>query len=247
MARPRWSRYTPPRDLRTEDGARVAPPTAERRTATERKPAERKPTERKPTERKPTGPQQPGTRSSTSTKVVWAGLGAAALLVGAVVAGVATRDDEDAGADVDTSLLDERVLTDALERAAVEVTSGSPTTVRVSNYYLEVEFFDPTAQEVRTYRQDPYNDGFSIEVRPNEYADYRPTPIDLAEVDPAVVVALTEDAMGRVDDVGSFTFRAEDGDADALRLIAEARSEDYDETVTLTADAEGRVVEEDVD
>ncbi|UMG94003.1 hypothetical protein [Nocardioides sp. TF02-7] len=84
-------------------------------------------------------------------------------------------------------------------------------------------------------------------MRPNEYPDYLPRPIDLDDLDPAVVVDLTEDAIGRVAAARSFSLRAEvEPGGGELQLVVEARSDDYDDTVTLTADGAGRVLEESV-
>lgn len=254
MSRKRWSRYEPPSEPRGEDGAATGTTGTTTRSsgrgATKTKPqptsgprsAAKQPA--KQPARKPA--RQPARQpAKQSHRVAWwsGGILLAAVVGLPVAVGViaAATDDEAGSEPVDLTLLDEGLVADGLAGAAAEV-GEQAVTVRLSEYALQVEFYDPNADQVRTYEVDKYTDGYRVQVEDNHYDDYRPRPFDLATVDAGVLVDVTEQAIARAEDPYAYSVDVRaDRDTGEVEIAVWVSTEDGDD-VELTADLDGEVI-----
>ncbi len=216
----RWRPYKPPVEQRNESGqptrsggsggsgagtAAGRKPSGTRRPA--RKPATTRPSrssDRASSKKDPTPPKKGlGTRAWIYIALVVIG----PLVIAGIIA--AARSGDDGGAagnpDIDTKLLNEGFITRSLANAAAEE-GDQPVSVRVSEYGVSVEYFDPNTKRIRTVETNGYSDGYDIRVRPG-YDDYAPQRFALDLADPDAMIAAVEDALEEARDGYSFDLR----------------------------------------
>lgn len=204
---PRWKRYRRPGEPRPEDGT----------------PAAKKPTPKK-------SAPAPRNRSGLA-------LGAAVAVVGVialVVALVRSGDDGPDRGSVQTEVLAEDFVSAALAHATEAAPGQQPITVRLDEYGLSVEFYDPNTEKVRTVETAHYDpDGYRVRTRDNEYDDYHPGrfPLDLAQ--PSAMIAQVRAALDRAD--GPWSWRLEIEVDDASRDVVMTTDVSADEDVEQRA------------
>ncbi|WP_377324495.1 hypothetical protein ACFJIY_06555 [Pimelobacter simplex] len=190
---PRWKRYRRPGDPRTEDGTPATPrtPTAPKKPAA------------------PTAPKKPAAPTSRNRPWLVAGVVVAVVGVIALVAVLARGgDDGPARNEVDTEVLDGDFVTTALAHAVEAAPGQQPVSVRLDEYGLSVEYFDPNTEVVRTIETAHYDpDGYRVRNRENEYDDYAPGrfPLDLAA--PGAMIDQVRAALDRAE--GAWAWRLE--------------------------------------
>lgn len=232
MARKRrWSRYRPPAERRTESGQPVDQPRPRPEAGPRTKPVTQpvtqpisKPTSR-PRSKAKSKPRATGTPSRGKPFVV---LGVVVAVVVAIVLAVrAGNDDDYRSGGVERKLLDETFVRDGLTTAAAELPGQQPVAVRLNEYSLTVEFYDPNADVTRYVERNSYSDDLTIRVSKNRYTEYKPVPFALSEVDPARMVAAAEQALDRTEDPYTWevVIRVEQ-DEDTPRMIAHAGGKD---------------------
>lgn len=200
MAKKRsWSRYQPPAEKRTEDGQRVQPkqkPAAKPRPQQSRRPA-------KPT---PTPAKQTGSAVGGLIALV---VVVAVIVIIAVVVAVNSDSDDDNNPDLDLSLLTVDFIGDTLAKATAEEGSDA-VSVRLDEYGMTVEYFDPNKRQSRYFETRGYReDGYTLRVEKSYYDDYQPRPFDLSVLEPEDLVAAVEEALERTDDIYTYSLRVE--------------------------------------
>lgn len=228
---PRWKRYRRPGDPRTEDGTPATPRTS---TAKKRAPAATKPATTK-------GKPAPApARKSRS----WLGVGAGVAVVAVIVLVAALARSGDDGPDhgtVETETLAEDFVTTGLAHAVEASPGQQPISVRLDEYGLSVEFYDPNTEKVRTVETVRYDaDGYRVQTRDNEYDDYHPGrfPLDLAQ--PGAMIDQVRGALARADAPWSWRLEIEvdDESRDVAMTTSVSASDDIEETDVLrTAEA----------
>lgn len=301
----KWSRYARPDEVRGEDGAPREGSSRSGKGSSTAKGASRSSTSSTSGSR---GGSTSGSRSGSKSGAksgsksgstsgskpakkdrtgTWVGIGIATVIIVPIAIGVAANagddDDYDFG-ELDTTLLTEEVIGNALDEAAqVELgrtaaldraddPSADPSTdpsagaseggsadaeagagtesaeprvqaveFRIDQYYLNVAFYDPNTRETRTFEQAEYNideGDYTVEVEEQAFDNYRPRPFYLDELDPAVVVEVTEEAIAAAEDPYSFTTYADVSESGEL-LIRVQVSSSGDDDVEVVTDAEG--------
>lgn len=244
MARSRrWKGYQPPQAPRTEEGRVVddlppAPPASPDESRPGRTP---KSTSKPAAQRERRAGQQKQHQKKAATPRRHAGRWWLAGIVAAivvVVAIVANSDGDDDGNDgVRREALTAAFVEKAFANARAEAGGGSleVVSVRLSEYDVSVEYYDPNRDESRIVETDTYGDGYDVRVEPNRYRDYRPRPFDLTVVDPTRFVASVTDALADADDPDYVTAEVR-VDPDSGRIEQSVRvsaDEDVDRTLDL--------------
>lgn len=210
----RWSRYQPPAEKRDEHGQPVRAASRPRPKPTPKptpKPARVMPPKPRPapkTKAKSSSKAQP-----TSALGGWIGgltvlAVIAAITVGITVAVKAGNADEPSNPDLDTSLLTEDFIGSSLAEA-LEVEGKDAVSVRLDEYGMRVEYFDPNARQSRYFETNDYVDGYTLRVEDSFYDDYQPRPFDLSTIDAATMIAAVEDALTTTDDIYTYSLRIE--------------------------------------
>lgn len=191
----RWSRYKPPAEKRNEMGQPV--------TSTE--------PPRKPKRASKPKIMPPKAKTTSSVKLSgWIkGLIALAIIIPIVVVIVVSvkasnGDGDSSNPDIDTSLLNEAFIGSSLSRA-LEVEGPDAVSLRLSEYGMTVEYFDPNKRESRYFETNDYVDGYEVRVEKTHYDDYQPRPFDLSTIDAATLVEAVEDALTRTDDIYTYS------------------------------------------
>lgn len=224
--RRRWSRYKPPVEKRDETGQPVATPTA--------KPKQKARSRSTSTSTSKVMP--PKAKAGTGVKLSsWVGflivVVSLAVVVGIIVAANSSDDDGISG-DVDTSLLNEEFVGDGLA-LALEVEGKDAVSVRLSEYNLTVEYFDPNNRETRYFETNDYVDGYELRVEKSHYDDYQPRPFDLSTIDAATMIAAVEDALTKTDDVYTYDLRiAADRETGEVSMVVSVGG---DESIDITS------------
>ncbi|MBM9459491.1 hypothetical protein JK386_06220 [Nocardioides sp. zg-536] len=231
MAKKRdWRRYEAPSEVRDEHGRPVGSGTttsttggaaSSRRTGPGKGPKAR--TSRKPgTSRKPSGSSRSKSTGTSgngagksgaagkvlSGKAVFWGVIAPITIVIALIAIASNGDDEPYRTDLDTEMLDAALLTRGLETAARRV-GEDVISVRLSEYALRIEYFDPNEDEISTVEFNDYSEGYRLEVSESYYEDYMPRPFKLSVVEAETMIEAVEGAVEKAEDPYSFDLRIE--------------------------------------
>ncbi|KRA31247.1 hypothetical protein ASD81_17455 [Nocardioides sp. Root614] len=153
-----------------------------------------------------------------------------AVVVGIIVA--ANSGDDDPSGEIDTSLLTEEFIGEGLAEA-LEVEGKDAVSVRLSEYDLTVEYFDPNKRESRYFETNDYVDGYEVRVEKSHYDDYQPRPFDLSTIDAATMIAAVKDALTKTDDIYTYSLRI---DADReTGVVSMVVSVSGDESVEVTS------------
>lgn len=226
----RWTRYRPPSEKRGEDGRSTSkkplPPKATSSTSG----AGNKSSAGKTAADKKAG------RSTTST-VPWL---VALLVVGVivvitvVVAKVGGGDDElGDNPEIERKTLTVQFLADALALAE-EKNDTDPVSLRLSDYNLAIEYFDPTAQEISRFQFDTYSKGYRVTVDENPYSDYRPPRFPLSMVSPQALIDAADAALAKSSNASYFDVTVEaDPETGEVAIVASVSG---DERVEVTSE-----------
>ena len=247
----RWSRYRPPTEVRTEDGrpqrARVIPPppsddlSAKGRPTKQR--AGRSGSSGSSRDAREKAARKPGGKPAKRRTGAWI---AGGIVVGAIglplgIAAIADRDKDEA-AGITDDLVNTEFIGESLAHA-IEEEGERATLVRFDEYGLQVEYFDPNDNRLRTVQTDSYTDGYTVRVEENHYDDFRPRPFDLRLVEPSAVVKAVEEALTEVDDPYTFSLRIEaDRDSGEVTLVTYVSGDD---TADVVAGLDGELIEVD--
>lgn len=216
-----WKRYRPPSERRDESGRPVErATTATARTRT----APTKPTPPRPTRPRPSG-TRPAPKGKRSARVgVLAGIAVVAVIAGIVAA--ARSDDGDGTSQIDTELLDVEFVAESIDRAIAEE-GDQAVSLRLTEYGLTVEYFDPNARESRYFETNSYTRGYELRVEETHYEDYQPRPFDVSVLSPARMVAAVEEALDEVDDPYTFTLRVSaDQESGEVSMVTSVSGDD---------------------
>ncbi|WP_156392078.1 MULTISPECIES: hypothetical protein [unclassified Nocardioides] len=219
----RWSRYRPPAEKRDETGQPIGASTP--------KPKPRSRPKKAATSK--VMPPKPKAKSGVQLSG-WVGLligvVSLAVVVGIIVA--ANSGDDDPSGEIDTSLLTEEFIGEGLAEA-LEVEGKDAVSVRLSEYDLTVEYFDPNKRESRYFETNDYVDGYEVRVEKSHYDDYQPRPFDLSTIDAATMIAAVKDALTKTDDIYTYSLRI---DADReTGVVSMVVSVSGDESVEVTS------------
>lgn len=222
-----WRRYRPPSERRDERGRPVgrSSPRAAGAAKPDRSPGPPDPGRpSKADRRRAARSAAAAKRSKGSLAGLLVGLGVVAVVVGIVVA--AQSDDGDDTSQIDTELLNVEFVTRSLDRA-VEEEGEKAVSLRLTEYGLTVEYFDPNARESRYFETNSYTEGYELRVEETRYEDYQPRPFDVSVLSPARIVAAVEDALGGVDDPYSFSLRVSaDQESGAVSMVTSVSGDD---------------------
>lgn len=224
----RWSRYQPPAEKRDEHGQPVRAKSRPRPKATP-KPARVMPPKPAP-KSKATSKVQP-----KSTLGGWIGglialAVLAAITVGITVAVKAGNADEPSNPDLDTTLLTEDFIGASLAEA-LEVEGKDAVSVRLDEYGMRVEYFDPNARQSRYFETNDYVDGYVLRVEDSFYDDYQPRPFDLSTIDAATMIAAVEEALTTTDDIYTYSLRIEaDRETGDVSMVVSVSGDDTVDT-----------------
>ncbi|WP_141014426.1 hypothetical protein [Nocardioides sambongensis] len=169
-------------------------------------------------------------------------------VVGAATSGGDSDSSSGSGfGDLDTEFLDDGLITTAIEEAessAAAVKGATPVELSVDEYGLTITYYDPNRDQVRTFEKDAYDPaGYQVQVEDNYFEDYRPRPLPLEDLDPAVFVEVGEGAIEESEEPYSYQVSAKaDLDSGELRIRADVSDGGGDDVVEVT-DADGDVVE----
>lgn len=215
----RWSRYRPPTEKRDEAGQPVVP-------------------DRGPRPRAQAKPKvmPPKAKAKTPVKLsAWVGfllvVVSLAVVVGIIIAANSGDDDEISG-DIDTSLLTEEFVGESLAQA-LEVEGKDAVSLRLTEYGMTVEYFDPNRRESRYFETNDYVDGYEVRVEKTHYDGYQPRPFDLSTIDATTMIEAVEDALTKTDDIYTYSLRI-DADIDTGE-VAMVVSVSGDDSVEVTS------------
>ena len=126
---------------------------------------------------------------------------------------VAVNSDSDGGGgdnpDIDRSLLTVDFIGSSLAKAQA-VEGDQAIGVRIDEYGVTVEFFDPNERQIRRFETHGYDEGgYTLRVDESYYDDYQPRPFDLTALSPARLVADINAALDKADGATSFYVRIE--------------------------------------
>lgn len=219
----RWSRYRPPAEKRDETGQPVGAP----------KPKPKPRSKPRPRATPKVMPPKAKARSGVQLSS-WVGLlvvvAALAIVVAIIVA--ANSGDDDPNAEIDSSLLTEEFIGESLAEA-LAVEGKDAVSVRLSEYDLTVEYFDPNKRESRYFETNDYIDGYRVRVEKSHYDDYQPRPFDLSTIDAATMIAAVKDALTETNDVYSYSLRiAADRETGVVSVVVSVSG---DESVEVTS------------
>lgn len=230
----RWSRYQPPAEKRDEHGQPVRAAARPRPKATP-KPARVMPP-------KPTPKTKSSSKSKSSSKPKpgpalggWIGgltvlAVIVAITVGITVAVKAGNADEPSNPDLDTTLLTEDFIGSSLAEA-LEVEGKDAVSVRLDEYGMRIEYFDPNARQSRYFETNDYVDGYTLRVEESFYDDYQPRPFDLSTIDAATMIAAVEDALTKTDDIYTYSLRIEaDRETGDVSMVVSVSGDDTVDT-----------------
>lgn len=232
MANKRWSRYRTPSEVRTEDGRprRKGPEPAKTKAKAKVIPPAASPSRSRPEVRS-------GRKSIGVISAVALGIVAVPVSIGLLIG--ANEDEASGTSEIDRGLLEEAFIADGFEDA-VKAEGTRAVSVRLDEYAMRVEYFDPNENESRTVENNDYTEGYQVQVEQNHYPDYRPIPFDLAEIDPAVLIAVADETIAQTDDAYTFSLTvAVDRESGEIQIEGYASG---DERITLVADVHGEVV-----
>ena len=211
-----WKRYRPPSERRDESGRAVEQATSATARTKTAPPRDTRPR-----------PSRAGSAPKAHRSAwvgVLVGLGVVAVVVGIVVA--AQSDDGDDTSQIDTELLNVEFVTRSLDRA-IEEEGEKAVSLRLTEYGLTVEYFDPNARESRYFETNSYTEGYELRVEETRYEDYQPRPFDVSVLSPARIVAAVEDALGGVDDPYSFSLRVSaDQESGEVSMVTSVSGDD---------------------
>lgn len=214
----RWSRYQPPSEKRDETGQPVADVRPRPKPKQSSRPKVRSSKVLPPKAKAKTGVKLSG----------WVGLlivvAPLAVVVGIVLA-ANSGDDDDISGDVDTSLLSEEFIGESLTKA-LEVEGKDAVSLRLSEYGMTVEYFDPNNRETRYFETNDYVDGYEVRVEKSHYDDYQPRPFDLSTIDAATMIAAVKDGLTKTDDIYTY----------GLRVAADRETGKVDMVVSVSGD-----------
>lgn len=251
-----WRRYRRPGDPRDEEGRtssakKPTPKPTKPSTPSTSKASSGKQSSSKPSSSKsgPSVADSKAVSSMTKRAGVFAGAGVLlALVVGGIVGAVRGGDGGSDEPEVDTTYLQADTLSGVLAEAeeAHEGIPGSPLSVRIGESSVDIEYFDPNADELWTYSSADYLDGYSIRVERNADVDRygRPRPLDLDAIDPAAVESAAEQVLAEADDPDYFTATIM-ADSESGEVRYDISVSDGDDYLDVTTDAEGNVISED--
>lgn len=249
---PTWRRYRRPGDPRGEDGK---PSSGGKPKSTPAKDTGPKDTSSKAASSKKSGTSKPASsakpksdRSGAITALVVAVVIGVPVTIGVVAAATGGGDSDSSSSygDLDTTFLDEEMIATAIEEAesAAAVTKGAEAIeLRVDEYGLAITYYDPNRDQLRTFEKSSYDpDTYQVQVEENYFDDYRPRPLPLEELEPAVVVEVGEDAIAETSEPYSYevTAKADPGSGEP-RIRADVSDGDGDSVVQVT-DADGNPV-----
>ncbi len=212
----RWSRYKPPAEKRDETGQPVAVRNAKPKP--------------KPRSRSTSKVMPPKPKARAGVKLSsWVGflivVVSLAVVVGIIVA-ANSGDDEGISGDVDTSLLTEDFIDEGLAQA-LKVEGKDAVSVRLSEYDLTVEYFDPNNRETRYFETNDYVEGYELRVEKSHYDSYQPVPFDLSTIDAATMIAAVKDALTKTDDVYTYDLRIDvDRDTGDVQWVVSVGGDD---------------------
>lgn len=205
----RWSRYQPPVDKRDEDGARLSAPRQPAKAAsrTGSSSSSRSASSSKP-KSKPT-PKQSSTSETKLSSWIRTLIALAIITPIVVIIIVAVKagdggDGSNRNPDLDTGLLNREFIEKSLAQA-LEVEGKDAVALRLDEYGMSIEYFDPNERQRRVFETNDYIDGYTLQVEDSYYDDYMPRPFDLTVVDADTMIAAVNDALTRTDDI--YTFR----------------------------------------
>lgn len=235
----RWSRYQPPADRRDENGGRVSPPrqaadAASRSTSSRSSGSSRSTSEAKPKPQSKPGAKAPQSTSASESKLSsWIrALIALAVIVPIVViiivAVKAGGGDSNPNPDLDTDLLNREFIANSLA-LALEVEGKDAVALRLDQYGMSVEYFDPNARQRRLFETNDYVEGYTLRVEESYYDEYMPRPFDLAIIDADTMIAAVNDALTRTHDIYTY------------RLLIEADRETGEVSMVVDVDGEDSV------
>ena len=226
----RWDRYRPPSEKRNESGRPIS-------SAAKPKPTTSKSAATKSAATKPAATKPAASSSGSRTVPVTAALIVGFVVIVIVAVVVAVNSDSEASGDnpdIDRSLLTVDFIGSSFARAT-EVEGEQAVSVRLDEYGVTVEYFDPNKRQIRSFETRGGDDGgYTLRVEESYYDDYQPRPFDLAVLDPADLIADVDAALEKVDDATTFYVRIE-ADRETGEVAVVTRVSGNGDHVTVTS------------